>query len=221
MRRRVAIAEPDVSIPGDLGAQQLLDAMDGVAYLIDASGVVLGVGAVAWSRFANENAAPSLTPEAVIGSSLFEQLLGTDVQNACRKIHDAVCQRRRPTVTYEYRCDAPDAERRMRMSIGPVQRPSGSIVALYQSQMVTDAPRLPLGLLSMEQRASPGIAAPQDDIVVLCSFCHNLAWPIGATEQDQTWIRIDEYYRQGGSPDVTVSHGICPECVDRLVTPNS
>jgi hypothetical protein len=94
-------------------------------------------------------------------------------------------------------------------------------MALYQSQIVTEAPRLPLGLLSMERRAAPGIAYRPEDLVVLCSFCHDLAWPVGATEQDQTWIRIDEYYRRGGSGEVAVSHGVCPACMDRLITPNS
>ncbi len=105
--------------PAELDAQSLLDAMDGIAYLVDADGVILAVGAASWSSFAAENSAPFLTVEAVVGSSLFSQVQGRDVQDACRKIHDAVCQERFPVVTYEYRCDAPEAERRMRMSVTP------------------------------------------------------------------------------------------------------
>jgi hypothetical protein len=210
-----------MAIPADLDAQRLLDAMDGIAYLVDAGGVILAAGSDSWSRFAAENSAPSLTVETVIGSSLFSQVQGSDVQKACRTIHDAVCRERCPVITYEYRCDAPDAERRMRMSISPVRDRSGSVMALYQSQIVTEAPRLPLGLFSMERRAAPGIAYRRDEVVVLCSFCHDLAWPIGAEEPDQTWIRIDEYYRRGGSGDFAVSHGVCPACLQRLIAPNS
>jgi hypothetical protein len=210
-----------MAIPADLDAQRLLDAMDGIAYLINADGVILAVGSDAWSRFAVNNAAPWLTVEAVVGSSLFSQVQGSEVQSACRRIHDAVCRERCPVVTYEYRCDAPDAERRMRMSISPVRDRSGSVMALYQSQIVTEAPRLPLGLFSMERRAAPGTAYRHEELVVLCSFCHDLAWPLGAGEQDRTWIRIDEYYRRGGSGDVAVSHGVCPACIARLIAPNS
>jgi PAS fold len=210
-----------MAISADLDAQRLLDAMDGIAYLVDAEGVILAAGTDSWSRFAAENSATSLTVEAVVGSSLFSHVQGSDVQNACRTIHDAVCRERCPVITYEYRCDAPDAERRMRMSISPVRDRSGSVMALYQSQIVTEAPRLALGLFSMERRAAPGIAYRRNELVVLCSFCHDVAWPIGAEEPDQTWIRIDEYYRRGGSGDCAVSHGVCPACLERLVAPNS
>jgi len=210
-----------MAIPGELNAQQLLDAMDGIVYLIDADGIILAVGGEAWRRFAEENSAPWLAPESVVGTSIFSHIHGGGVQDTCRKLHDAVCQERRPAVTYGYRCDAPDAERRMRMSISPVRDRSGSVMALYQSQVVTEAPRLPLGLVSMERRASAHVAYRREQFVAFCSFCQDLAWPIGAEEPDQIWIKIDEYYRRGGSTDVVVSHGVCPACLARLLAPNT
>ncbi len=210
-----------MQIADGLGAQQLLDAMDGIAYIVGQDGRILAIGSASWNSFAAANDAPGLIADAAIGTSLFDQMHGADVRDACRKLHNAVCEKRHRSISYEYRCDAPDTERRMRMSITPVNDACGVGGALYQSQIVTEAQRLPLGLLSMERRASPALSYRRDELVAMCSFCHDLAWPVGAEDADQTWIRIDEYYRRGGSVDVAVSHGICPACVVRLMAPVS
>jgi hypothetical protein len=87
--------------------------------------------------------------------------------------------------------------------------------------MLLEMPRLPLGLLSMDRRRIVDRTRPHGDAVVICSFCHDVAWPIGVHEADQKWIRIDDYYRRGGSSDVLVSHAICPGCMARLFDPHS
>jgi hypothetical protein len=92
-------------------------------------------------------------------------------------------------------------------------------MALYQSQVVTETPRLPLGLLSMDRRATDG-PRPHAALVVLCSFCHDVVWPVGALEPDQSWIGLEDYYRRGGTSQVAVSHGICPTCMALIVAPN-
>ena len=202
-----------------IGAQHLLEAIDGVAYLTDAQGIIRAIGTSSWQRFASENGAPELTANSVIGTSLFASLNGTTVRDACRRLHFSVCQGRRRAVTYEFRCDAPATERKMRMSISPVPGRRGALMALYQSQIVTETPRLPLGLLSMDRRA-PDSPRPTGELVVLCSFCHDVVWPVGASEPDQNWIGLEDYYRRGGTSQVAVSHGICPTCMALIVAPN-
>jgi hypothetical protein len=44
-------------------ADELLDAMEGVAYLTDLDGIIVAIGRHGWSRFSDENAVPWLTPE--------------------------------------------------------------------------------------------------------------------------------------------------------------
>jgi hypothetical protein len=204
----------------DIDTQQLLDAVDGVTYLVDASGIIRAIGAISWKYFATQNDAPELTANSVIGTSVFAGIDGVDVREACERLHDSVCQRQRPVITYEYRCDAPDVERRMRMSISPVTGQANAVMALYQSQLLAEAPRLPLGLMSMKHRAAATGAQSLDEQVALCSFCHDVAWPIGARQENQIWIAIEDYYRRGGLSEVVVSHGICPRCVERIITPN-
>ena len=104
----------------------------------------------------------------------------------------------------------------MRMSIRPVVGRRGAIMALYQSQLLDETPRLPSGLLSMDPRAVEPIAGPEANPLVICSFCRDIAWPIGVPEADASWIGIPDYYRRGGSGEVAVSHGICPGCIERM-----
>jgi hypothetical protein len=204
----------------DIDTQQLLDAIDGVTYLVDANGIIRAVGAISWKHFAKQNDASELTAASVIGTSVFAGIDGADVRKACERLHNAVCQRQRPVIAYEYRCDAPDVERRMRMSISPVAGRGNVVMALYQSQLLAEAPRLPLGLMPTKHRAGATEAQSSDEPVALCSFCHDIAWPIGARQENQIWIAIEDYYRRGGLGEVIVSHGICPRCVERIVTPN-
>ena len=136
-----------------VGPQALLDAIDGVAYVVDRRGIIRAIGTQAWERFATANGSPELTADRVIGTSLFAGMTGIAVRDVCQRLHALVCLRRREMITYEYRCDAPDTERRMRMSIRPVAGRRGVIMALYQSQLLDETPRLPSGLLSMDPRA--------------------------------------------------------------------
>src|SRR3984893_13561369 len=165
-------------MPQRIGPQQLLDALDAVAHLTDAVGTIRMIGTPSWTRFASDNNASALTADAVIGTSLFAHIDGTDVGAICRRLHDQVCGGRRPTISYENRCDAPGMERRMRMSISPVVGRRGAGMVLYQSRMLLEMPRLPLGLLSMDRRRIVDRTRPQGGRVMICSFCHDVSWPI-------------------------------------------
>ncbi|MEN3974277.1 hypothetical protein [Emcibacter sp. SYSU 3D8] len=203
---------PPVSVPADVGA--LLNAMDGVAYLTAPDGTILAVGERNWSDFASANGAPQLsTAAAVVGSNLFKQTAGVEVRQVQEHLHREVASGRRVTVTYTYRCDSPGAERLMRMSVTPVMQGGKAGAILYQSVVLKEAPRPPMSLFA--SRGEGPEAGRDPEIVRLCSYCHDVAWP-AEPGSDVEWIEPDEYYRRGGSPDVMISHGICPDCFDRL-----
>jgi hypothetical protein len=115
---------------------------------------------------------------------------------------------------------APQDHEYFRESREAVAGRGNMVMALYQSQLLAEAPRLPLGLMSTKHRAGATEAQSSDEPVALCSFCHDIAWPIGARQENQIWIAIEDYYRRGGLGEVSVSHGICPRCLERMVTPN-
>jgi hypothetical protein len=198
----------------------LLDAMEGVAYLTDRDAMILAVGQRGWLAFATENAAPWLTAEAMVGTSLFDAIDGQASRDAWRRLHVAVASGQRTATVFEYRCDAPGAERHMRMSITAVTADGGVAAILYQSQMLAEVRRLPLPLLSADMRESLRRPPPPKHVVVLCSFCQRVAWPPPGDGRARRWISAVEFYRRGGPPDTAISNGICPPCIKRVVIPN-
>jgi len=213
-------APPAAAFSVGVTPQQLLDAMEGVAYLTDPEATILAVGQPGWSLFAADNGAPWLTAEAVIGTSLFAALHDDTLRDTYRRLHAAVVTGRRSETVFEYRCDSPIAERHMRMSITAVTGDGGVAAVLYQSQMLAEVRRLPLPLFSTDLRASLQRPPAPDRRVTLCAFCQRVAWPPGSDDTARRWISAADYYRRGGPPDVAVSDGVCPACTARVVTPN-
>lgn len=199
----------------DLSSTTLINAMDGLAYLVALDGTILAVGEPAWSNFAIANDADALRGDAVVGGNLFNIGAEDDVLEVQKSMHDRIVESRRSSIAFEYRCDAPDMARRMRMALTPVTVNGKVRAVLYQSVVLEETPRPPMSLFEKIDRAcesSAGIA-----MVTLCSYCHDVAWPIDAPAKERNWIEPEEYYRRGGPSDVVVSHGICDGCYSRLM----
>jgi len=195
----------------DIGA--LLDALDGWAYLLDTHGIVVAVGASEWDAFSRDNGRPELAAGQVVGRDLFEQIAGAEVRAVYSQMHEALVSGRRREITFNYRCDAPDKERHMRLSMSAVSSAGATVAILYQSQLTWEASRPPMGLF--KQVGRPHLRA--ESILSMCSFCHDVAWPVGAADPDREWIEPTEYYRRGGADDVAISHGMCPPCHERFL----
>lgn len=191
--------------------------MGGIAYLVDEGGTILAVGRGSWEEFAHQNEAESLTPDRVLGRSLFGMFLGEEVRDVYRRLHDAVCRGRRREIGFNYRCDAPETERHMRMSIGRVCDGDALVAVLYQSQLVQAVSRVPIPLFEAGRRVRPDQPPTDQPLVMLCSYCHVVA-PAGVDRTSQgNWMQPDDYYAAGHPADVMVSHGICPGCYDRVL----
>lgn len=64
----------------DAAAQQVIDALDGVAYVLDASGAIIAYGRRNWDRFAIANGAPELAdPRRVFGTNAVDLCRGEEV----------------------------------------------------------------------------------------------------------------------------------------------
>jgi hypothetical protein len=198
----------------------LLNAMEGIAYLTDVSGVILAVGQPGWDEFASDNGAAELHPSAVVGMMLFETMSVGVVREAFVRLHSAVATGRRNAVTFEYRCDSPIAERHMRMSITSVRSGGRDVEAvLYQSQMVSEIirPMRPIfDPASRPERQEPGAVT-----VLLCAICQRVAWPQVTGRPLRRWVEVVDYYRRGGTAATDVEDTICPNCDRTVVRPNS
>ena len=185
----------------------LLAAIDGVTYLIAPDGEIL-----AFSRGPAPEDDPSVPWDdgAVVGTNLFSAISGDDVRAFYRGLHSRILSHQRPRYGFDYRCDAPDKERSMRMSLSVVRGGGGFIALLYHSILLSETPRVPVPLFS---RAQQSVGEPGDPMVTVCSFCQRAAWPAG---EPGAWCEGIDFYRLGGPPRCRVSHGICPDCRVRL-----
>ena len=149
--------------------QPLLDAMDGVSYLVDAHGTILAAGQQGWQRFAEETDSRDLTVASVVGKSLFGCLDGGPVRKMYSDMHASVCSGRQSRIAFCYRCDGPSTKREMHMSISGV-RDSGASLALFQSQVLAEGQRPRMGLFAY------GRQAPASGLIrtpaLVCSYCH-------------------------------------------------
>lgn len=198
-----------------IDAVRLLQALTGVAYIVDRSGIVIAVGGIDWLHLVDAGDAAGLAPERFVGRSLFDAMTSDAVRNVARRVHDRVLQRGVQRFDYPYRCDAPDSARYCQMTMTPIPGASGVAGVLYHSRIVEEQGRPAMGLF--DPMAQLRDEARQ--LVVICSYCQKVAWPVGAAEADRSWISADEYYRRGGSDDVRVSHGVCPACLDMMTGP--
>jgi hypothetical protein len=193
------------------GLSELLDALDGVAYVTDRDGVIVDVGPKNWTEAAAGYGWNGPSPEAMLGRSVFDAVTAGDVRSIYRQLHDFVVSGGRPRVTFTCRCDQADIVRRMRLSIGAVRSQDGVQGVLYHSQIIAQHERPPLGFL-MPADAVHSLREDARPIISMCSFCHTVR--VADTNE---WVQPEEYYRRGGRSDVRLSHGVCPQCESSLM----
>jgi hypothetical protein len=200
-----------------LSGTGLLDAMDGVTYLVSREGMILALGETAWQRFADANEASWLRPEAVLGSNLFEWMSGADVRHVHERLHQSVVSEGQQKITYEFRCDAPAHERTMRMALTPIIESGVVRAVLYQSVVLAEYNRPAIRLFDRRRRWNPD-EPPPTTRVLLCTNCHAVAWPPNALPASRIWIEPHEYFSFGGTPEPAVQHGLCSICHDHLLS---
>lgn len=202
---------------GEVGVdvQQLLDAMEGVAYAVDPAGVILACGRPDWDLFAARNGAPHwLASDAVVGRNLFEFIRGDEVAGRYRGWLEELASRKRGALTFGFRCDAPHEAREMRMAITRLEQDDQLAGFLFQCTLVGSTPRPPVDLYDPAAVLAAKAAELDLPLVMQCSFCSRLRWPDDAAPE--RWIGAEAYYREGGSSAVRLSHGICPDCYRNL-----
>lgn len=192
----------------------LLEAMEGIAYVVRQDGRILTYGRRNWNRFATENQGTALLdPSHIEGRDLFGFISGGDVRQRYRDWMDAVLAdaRNRPAV-FQYRCDSPTEKRELRMSIGKIDTEADPLL-LFQSTTLDIATRPPLNIYDFQAVRQAMHAHAVLTVVAICSFCQRLRWPPGAEAALSTdWIDAETYYARGGRSAVAISHGVCEDC---------
>lgn len=187
----------------------VLDAVDGIGYVVERNGNFLDWGRPNWNRFAHENGAPELAEGR--NFNLFEACSDPETQAANRTIFNAVWSGAKPSLVFAFRCDSPSMRRELRMAVTRLERNDKPFALLFQAQPISETLRPPIDLFNPDMRRR---ALQDGPLVAICSYCHDVRFS-GTTD----WIRPEVYYREGGTSAVRLSHGVCPSCYERIVAP--
>jgi hypothetical protein len=211
-----------------ISAVDRLEAMEEVAYMVDASGTIRQVGHTRWREFALAGGAPGLgDPSRVVGRSLFAFIFGEEVRESYLRLHRVILSGRRARIAFPYRCDAPDLRRDMWMTVTPVRSAGVPVGVLYRSSVRATEPRATWGFLGARAADVDVESLP---LLTACSYCRSVKIPEwlppapdrpgrGSAEAEGGWIDGDEYHRRGGTDRVRLSHGICVDCRRAIVEP--
>lgn len=151
-----------------------------------------------WLAFAQDNAAPTLGPDAVLGQSLWKFVAGRETQHLYRLLF-AAARREERILTVPFRCDSPSTRRFMELEIAPLADAALSISA----SLLREESRSPVELLDPR-------APRSDDFVVICSWCKRVLVP------PDEWAEVEAAIRGLGLFEATrlpsLTHGLCGAC---------
>jgi len=199
-------------------AFELLDSLDGIAYVIDADGTIIDYNRDGWDRFAGANDGEELcTKEAIIGRHLLDLVSGEDVRLTYHRLIDLLLNGTRDRVSFNFSCDRPASQRKMRLAITPVRQNHGVSALLFHTILLEERIRPAMDLFDFKARhESGGTNLP---LLLMCSYCQEVRFPLGSTPETGEWVTAQKYYQLGGTTEVEISHGICAQCLETRVKP--
>lgn len=186
--------------------QDILEAMDGIALLIDRDLIVRRVGRRHWDQFWSRNGGLP-TDVGIIGRDITASFSEGEVRDTYHKLFIEMLEGKRGLVRIAYRCDAPTLRRSMRLAVTPVETDTARQYLLYQSSIlsVEQRPAIPLFGATVVGLPGPGVLR-------ICSICAKVAWPTAGDPGNDEWIEPQDYYRRGGADVALLSHGFCAPC---------
>jgi hypothetical protein len=205
---------------GDIDSD-LLSALDGIAYIVDAGGTIIAYNRSRWDEFAAANDGAELCADgAVSGRHLLDFVHGDEIRDAYSAFADALLDGSLRRIVLTYSCDSPDRQRKMRLAITSLHSAGRGQALLYHSVVLEEHLRPAIGLFDFKAMLNPSRSTSDWPILVMCSFCQNVGHPAGSSPETCNWVGASQYYGLGGSAEVRISHGVCPTCRDTKLTPH-
>ncbi|TWT78322.1 hypothetical protein Pla123a_11130 [Posidoniimonas polymericola] len=173
-----------------------------VSYSVDSEDKILGVGD-AWGEFAASNGeGDRLKPDSVVGKTLWDFVRGQTLVELYRDIFGRVRDTGRP-VRFDCRCDSPNFQRRMEMTVAHLGR--GRL-------------QLTSRTLSVIKQEKPLVAHAYDvglSVLKRCSLCNLYELQCGDWTDASTAVECDAVMDQQGR--VQIAWTVCPPCRKDLV----
>lgn len=153
-----------------------------------------------WLRFAQENDAPELTEESVLGRSLWTFVKGRETRDLYELLFEKV-RSGKDRVSVPFRCDSPDALRFMRLELSPSRAAGLDMTAVVERV----EPRRHMRVLErLVQRA--------DYTFDTCSFCRRI-FAFGAWLELEEAVARLEWLETGKPPEL--AEVVCDACTRR------
>lgn len=195
----------DLNLPPEQRSNSAPDS-PALVYHIDAADRIIFVND-AWIAFAQKHQAPQLSPDHVLGRSIWDYIS----DEATRQLYRVIVSRVRSQGSTEFRvrCDAPD--RRVLHLMRIISRPNGAVQ--FASYTLHEEARPAISLLDIQQKRS-------NRLVQICSWCKRIALPAGSWVAAERAAAQLHFFDSEGVPQLT--HGMCPDCyadMSRLVGP--
>jgi hypothetical protein len=176
-------------------------------YEVGLDGNIDYVARLAWTQFALANEAPELADvQRLIGQPLLRFIDGEPT----REVHRALLSRLKSGASeqyYTFKCDSPTLEREMLMAISRREREGYLTGFVFRSSILSVKEREPIRILGRGLRPTAD-ASP----LTICSYCKRVNYP-----DESSWIPAAAYQSSGGSADVRLSNGVCPDCLKAVV----
>lgn len=176
---------------------------DPIIYEIDEQHRIAAVNP-AWFDEAQTAHDQRLQAAAIVGQELWSLIHEPTTRHLYETII-ATARTRGKSVGFSFRCDTPDERRLLRMEVVPRD---GDHVA-FEVSLVESQSRPSVELLRVD-RAQSG------DLIRMCSWCKRL--PL----DDESWVEVEEAVEKlrvfdAPGPLPAITHGICPECLAKVL----
>ena len=157
-----------------------------------------------WDDFARENQAEELAGDALLGQPIWKFLGNQEVQHLFEILFSRVREEGRE-ITIPFRCDAPAVRRWQTLTFQPVPDEEAAIEVTVRT--LAEERRTPVRLLQ------PGTPRSEETLV-LCAWCKRAR--LGEDEWSEVEEAVDRYELFGQAELPAISHGICPDCKERV-----
>lgn len=172
-----------------------------VVYEIDAADRIVRVSPD-WSAVALAAGAPELDDAFVVGRSLWDFV----ADPTTRQLYAAMLERARTEarpLSFSFRCDTPTERRLMQMQLTGL--PAGGVA--FEVRVIAVQARPAVVLLDC--------GTPRRGMVRMCSWCKRLPVPSGEWLEVEDAVKVLDLLDRTPLPAIT--HGICPQCYERVL----
>jgi hypothetical protein len=157
----------------------------------------------AWISFAEENEAPELVANSLLGNSIWEYIQGQEAQLLYKHLFGKLRQRNQEIVI-PFRCDSPTKTRHMELVL---RSETGGMIEL-EGRLLAQHPRAPVHLLD------PGVKRMSGKIAI-CSICRKVEIKMNQWVEIDSAITRQRLFTKGSLP--RLEEQVCPAC-KRIMT---